>query len=233
MANQKRYSAQVRERAVRMVGQQLAHHETEWAAIRSIANKIGCTGETLSSTNLVTDENLLQRFDIQFAGCSSHARRPFALYEDADPIYGPFMLDQFRQLSFHERTLDQVGRNRINVQAVRENDSKSVWVSIKEIAETVKQRWSRATPLGTAARYILKHFEKLTAYLRDPRLAPTNNLRERLLRTEKLSVPTHEYLVDILKTDPAEISAHPERYTPHAWKQRQRDAEMAGQDTVD
>jgi transposase-like protein len=49
MAKQKRYSAEVRERAVRMVGQQLAHHDSEWAAIRFIAKKLGCTGETLRS----------------------------------------------------------------------------------------------------------------------------------------------------------------------------------------
>ena len=41
------------------------------------------------------------------------------------------------------------------------------------------------TPLGTGARHIIKHFDKLTAYLDDPRLDATNNLRERLLRTEK------------------------------------------------
>lgn len=35
-------------------------------------------------------------------------------------------------------------------------------------------------------RYILKHYDKLTKYLDDPRLEPTNNMRERLLRMEKL-----------------------------------------------
>ena len=43
----KRYSAEVRERAVRLVREALKSHDSEWAAIQSIASKIGCTGETL------------------------------------------------------------------------------------------------------------------------------------------------------------------------------------------
>lgn len=43
----KRYSKEVRERAVRLVGQSLSQYDSEWAAITAIASKIGCTAETL------------------------------------------------------------------------------------------------------------------------------------------------------------------------------------------
>jgi transposase len=43
----KRYSAEVRERAVRMVAEHQGEYGSQWAAIESIAGKIGCTGETL------------------------------------------------------------------------------------------------------------------------------------------------------------------------------------------
>ena len=42
-----KYSPEVRERAVRMVFEHQAEHESQWAAIISIASKIGCTAETL------------------------------------------------------------------------------------------------------------------------------------------------------------------------------------------
>lgn len=41
------FPAEVRERAVRMVLETQGDYPTPWAAITSIAGKIGCTGETL------------------------------------------------------------------------------------------------------------------------------------------------------------------------------------------
>ena len=204
----------------------------------------------LSTTNLIRDEELLKRFNINLIGCSAHARRPFALYEQTDPVYGPFMVHLFKGLAIHEDQLNEFGRNRENVLAVRQVDSRRVWEQIRDVAEKVKAKWSKATKLGTGARYILKHYDKLTAYLDDPRLEPTNNLRERMLRIEKLiqnssmfrrslegrfvldiirtvlqtavaaNAPVHEYLMSVLQADPDEVASHPERFTPLAYATR-------------
>lgn len=42
-----RFSPEVRERAVRLVREQLPQHASQWAAIAAIAPKLGCTTETL------------------------------------------------------------------------------------------------------------------------------------------------------------------------------------------
>ena len=42
-----KFSPEVRERAVRMVGEHRSDYASEWAALSSIAGKIGCTTETL------------------------------------------------------------------------------------------------------------------------------------------------------------------------------------------
>jgi transposase len=49
MSKQKRYSPEVKERAVRMVFDHQGEYSSQWSAIRSIASKIGCSGETLRS----------------------------------------------------------------------------------------------------------------------------------------------------------------------------------------
>ncbi|MCP5070916.1 MAG: transposase [bacterium] len=111
--------------------------------------------------------------------------------------------------------------------------------------------WStsgRRPPSSTAAaRYIINHFDALTAYLDDPQLEQTNNLRERMLRMEKLiqssamfrrslegrfvldvvrtvlqtavaaGVPVHEYIVSVLRANDDDLAQHPDRFTPHAW----------------
>ena len=49
MSKVKRYSPEVRERAVRMVFEHEKDYESRWATLASIATKIGCTPETLRS----------------------------------------------------------------------------------------------------------------------------------------------------------------------------------------
>jgi transposase len=47
MSKQKRYSPEVRERAVRMVLDHQSEYASQWQAVVSIAAKFGCTAESL------------------------------------------------------------------------------------------------------------------------------------------------------------------------------------------
>ena len=47
MGRRSKYSPEVRERAVRLLLEHQGEHTSQWAAIGSIASKIGCTPETL------------------------------------------------------------------------------------------------------------------------------------------------------------------------------------------
>jgi len=214
---------------------------------RSPKHKALTIQSDLATVNLVADETLRRRFDIQYVGCASHARRPFALYEDEDPALCAAMLHMFKGLFIHEHGLNLFGRNEQNVRAVRGVDSRAQWQEIKELAEDMTTRWSRETKLGEGARYITRNFAKLTAYLDDPRLELTNNFSERMLRLEKLieasslfrttlegrfaldimrsvlqtavaaHAPLQEYVLSVLRASPADVAAEPERFTPREW----------------
>ena len=61
MARASRYSPEVRERSVRMVLEHQGEHDSQWAAIGSIAAKIGCTAETLRKWVRQTERDQGQR----------------------------------------------------------------------------------------------------------------------------------------------------------------------------
>jgi hypothetical protein len=211
----------------------------------------------LSTTNRVKDPRLLELFNIQQAGCTSHARRPFARYEHEDPELSGIVLSLFSEIGFLEATLDEWGRNLDNVNLFRSVDAKAIWDSIEEAAELVASQWSKETKLGEGARYILRHKEALQLYLSHPRLGPTNNFSERSLRMEKIiqansnfratlegrcafdilrsigqtaiaaEIDLTQYYLSVFKTDQEEIVANPDRYTPYAWAQARAAVEAA------
>ena len=92
------------------------------------------------------------------------------------------MLHLFAGLAMHEQLLDEYGRNRDNVLAVRQADSRRIWEHIKELATEMAAKWSKSTKLGAGARYIIKHYDKLTAYLDDPRRSQCERLVNQMTR---------------------------------------------------
>jgi transposase len=61
MARTSRFSPEVRDRAVRMVLEHAEEHASQWAAIRSIAEKIGCAAVTLRHWVRLVERDAVKR----------------------------------------------------------------------------------------------------------------------------------------------------------------------------
>lgn len=49
MTTSRKFSPEIRDRAIRMVYEIRESHESQWAAIEAVASKIGCTAQTLTN----------------------------------------------------------------------------------------------------------------------------------------------------------------------------------------
>jgi len=107
--------------------------------------------------NLVSAEQN-ERFNIELAGCTSHARRSFAIHENEDPDNCAYMLHLFKGLYIYEKALDLQGRNDTNVRAIRGSSSRFMWEEIRELATSMTEKWSSATKIGIAARAPLQDY---------------------------------------------------------------------------
>ena len=63
------FSPKVRERAIRMVQEQTSAHESQWPAIRSAAEKVGCHPETLRNWARAQERDTGQRPGPTTADC--------------------------------------------------------------------------------------------------------------------------------------------------------------------
>lgn len=100
MSTGTRYAPELRERAVRMVLEHTEAHTSQWAAIRSIAGKLGCTPEALrrwvrqaerdsgTRPGLTTDERArlkqLERENFELKRANEILRKASAFFAQAE-----------------------------------------------------------------------------------------------------------------------------------------------------
>jgi transposase len=100
MSKRTRYSPELRERAVRMVFDHAHEHPSQWATIRSVAEKLGCTVEALrrwvrqaerdggKRPGLTTDERQqlkqLQRENFELKRANEILRKASAYFAQAE-----------------------------------------------------------------------------------------------------------------------------------------------------
>jgi transposase len=100
MGRPSKHAPEVRERAVRMVFDHAPDHASQWAAIRSVADKLGCTTETLRRwvrqaerdagrrPGLTTDERTrlkqLERENVELKRANEILRKASAFFAQAE-----------------------------------------------------------------------------------------------------------------------------------------------------
>jgi transposase len=180
------------------------------------------------------------------AGCNAHARRKFAFIDDPG---ARFVLDRYAEVFAVEREADEAGIKGTSLHLeMRRNRAGPALRDIKAWCDEHAGEHGPKTPLGAAIRYMTNQWQYLTRFLDDARIAPDNNLSERLLRTIALGrknwlfvgheeagkntamlasvlttcvvhgVNPQDYLTDVL----LRVQTHPETelddLLPHRWK---------------
>jgi transposase len=100
MPRTNKYSPELRERAVRMVSDHAAEYPSQWAAMRSVAEKLGCTVEALrrwvrqaerdrgARPGLTTDERAqlkqLQRENVELKRANEILKKAAAFFAQAE-----------------------------------------------------------------------------------------------------------------------------------------------------
>jgi hypothetical protein len=171
---------------------------TQILELRRPQNKKVIIQSDLSSTNL-PEKSIRDLFEFYYAGCGSHARRPFWRYRADDTDFCYYLLRAFLHLSTIEQMIDIYGRTRKNVLKHRRY-SRLIWKAIKNRCLAVMTgirttpttdsrhdilQWPPSHRLYIAAQYIVENYKALTYYLDEPRLPWTTNEEERGLRFEK------------------------------------------------
>lgn len=161
-------------------------------SMRRRANKELKVQGDLSTTNFA-DALYYHLFELTHIGCAAHARRDVWRYKDQDAAVLGYLLRAFALLSHVESMIDRKGRTKEQILCYRNRYARRLWRMIYAKAKLVTEHksdryWPKTSKVYEACQYIVKHYDlgELTAYLDDPHLFLTNNLSERLLRSEKM-----------------------------------------------
>jgi hypothetical protein len=97
------------------------------------------------------------------------------------------MINNFKDISLSEQIFGHVKLTPTELADLRNRMEKPLWSVIMFTAWMYIDKWSSATSLGKALRYILKGSDKLVEYIDNHELAWTNNFCENALRFEALN----------------------------------------------
>lgn len=197
------------------------------------------------------DPEIAANFQINFFGCGYHARRPFFRYREREPEHCYYILRCFAVLSKIEKRIQANGLTQKRTLRYRDKYSRKIWDLIYlKCCETAEKKFPYpGHALHKGDLYIIKNFHLLTRYLDHPEMLLSNNLSERLLRSEKIMLISSKFrktekgrtIIDIIRTltmtcsaanvstmnyliyvfqNKKNVATHPEEFTPFAYAKK-------------
>jgi transposase len=130
------------------------------------------------------DAHLREKKDIVHAGCNTHARREFKNIEKlgSEDETVRFVLRQYSEIYKLEDEFKESKLDFTNIQKERETKSLPLLLSIKQRLEEIIPTIPPKSPLGSATRYFLGQWHKLTRFIYDGRIPPDTNWVENQIR---------------------------------------------------
>lgn len=117
--------------------------------------------------------------------CNSHGRREFVEIADHFPDECQYVLDTIKQVYIHDAQTVAQKQSAAERLAYHQQNSATLMENLKTWMEQ-RLEGKHVEPnsvLGSAIRYMLKHWDKLTLFLRQEGAPLDNNICERILRT--------------------------------------------------
>ena len=184
------------------------------------------------------------------ANCVSHARRRFVEAAPNFPDECKYLLDTLKEVYINDAKTKREKMSDQERQVFHEENSKPFMDDIKKWAEALlrEKKVEPNSGLGQALTYMLKHWDKLTLFLRQPGAPIDNNICERILKkailhrknalfyktlngahvgdafmslihtAELVHANPFEYLVALLRHSKA-VAEHPARWMPWNYQQ--------------
>ena len=133
--------------------------------------------------------NLPKNVRLLWANCNVHARRNFWDYRNDFPKHVKYVLFLFGKLYNNERTCKDRGYNDEERIRYHQKHSNKIMEKLRRwsILQICRKKVEPNSELGGALKYFLKHYEKLTLFLRVPGVPLDNSAVEALLKVPILN----------------------------------------------
>ncbi len=118
------------------------------------------------------------------ANCNAHGRRQFVEIAASFPEECRYVLESFRSVYHHDALAEEQGLSPEDRLKFHQENSGPVMEQLKDwlTAQLAEHRTEPNSGLGKSISYLLRHWMKLTLFLREPGVPLDNNIVERALK---------------------------------------------------